>query len=140
MSPSPLLFSPPTTQTHTHTHQQAALTLYYTGVGGGAVGEAWDSWSWLQAVGFAVFAGGAFLYNKGHQQQDEEEEAAGKAPTYSKWAVLKSTLSISTGHRVAAGRRFRAAGNAVLAGLRAQRLGNGGDCGVLHRISEASEA
>lgn len=105
---------------------QAALALYYTHVGGGKVGEPWDHWSWLQAVGFAVFAAGAYLYNRGHKQQDEEEATAGKAPVYSKWAVLKSTLSISTGHRVAA-RRFRVAGTAALAGVRARRMADGLD-------------
>ena len=112
---------------------QAALTLYYTHVGGGKIGEPWDNWSWLQAVGFAVFAAGAYLYNKGHKQLEEEEAAAGNMPQYSKWAVLKSTLSISTGHLVAA-RRFRIAGAAVLAGVRARRLANG-----LGSISEDSE-
>jgi hypothetical protein len=37
---------------------QAALTLYYTHIAGSNVGEAWDEWSWLQAVGFAIFAAG----------------------------------------------------------------------------------
>lgn len=37
---------------------QAGLVLYYTHVGGGQVGEPLDRWSWLQAVGFAVFAAG----------------------------------------------------------------------------------
>lgn len=109
---------------------QAALGLYYTNVGGGKVGEAWDSWSWLQAVGFAVFAAGAFLYDKGHKVAEDEEQAAGRVPHYSKWAVLKSTLGIHTGHFVGI-KKFRVAGNAVLAGVRAQRLarqnnGNGG--------------
>lgn len=72
------------------------------------------------------------MYSKGHKQQEEEEAAAGKAPTYSKWAVLKSTLSISTGHRVA-WRRFRVAGAAVLAGVRASRMANG-----LSSIAEGS--
>lgn len=109
---------------------QTALTLYYTHVGGGKVGEPWDSWSWLQAVGFGIFAAGAFLYNKGHKQQEDEDVAAGKTPQYSKWAVLKSTLGIYTGHHMAT-RRFRLAGNVVLAGV---RLGNG-----LGRVSEESE-
>jgi hypothetical protein len=113
---------------------QAALTLYYTHVGGGKVGEPWDQWSWLQAVGFAVFAAGAYLYNKGHKQQDDEAVAAGEILVYSKWAVLKSTLSISTGHRVAA-RRFRVAGTAVLAGVRARRMADG-----LGSITEVPEA
>lgn len=104
---------------------QAALGLYYTGVGGGKVGEAWDSWSWLQAVGFAVFAGGAFLYDKGHRVAEEGEQAAGKVPHYSKFAVLKSTLGIHTGQYVGL-RKMRVVGNAVLAGVRAQRLARDG--------------
>jgi len=109
---------------------QAALALYYTHVGGGKVGEPWDQWSWLQAVGFAIFAAGAYLYSKGHKKLEEDEAAAGKMPAYSKWAVLKSTLSIQTGHLVTA-RRFRVAGRAVLAGV---RLANG-----LGRISESPD-
>lgn len=62
---------------------------------------------------------GAVLYNKGQQQQEKAEAAAGKTPVYSKWAVLKSTLSIHTG---LAARQFRAAGAAVVAGTRATRL------------------
>jgi hypothetical protein len=85
-------------------------------------------------VGFAVFTAGAYLYNKGHKQLDEDEAAAGKAPKYSKWAVLKSTLSISTGHRVAA-RRFRVAGAAVLGGVRARRMADG-----LDSIAEVHES
>lgn len=103
---------------------QAALALYYTHVGGGTIGEPWDNWSWLQAVGFAIFGTGALFYNRGHKLQEDQEAAEGKTPSYSKWAVLKSTLSIATGHRVAA-RRFRVAGAAVLAGVRARRAANG---------------
>lgn len=109
-------------------HCQAALALYYTHVGGGSIGEPWDQWSWLQALGFAIFAAGALCYNRGHKLQEDEEAAEGKAPSYSKWAVLKSTLGIATGHRVA-WRRFRVAGAVVLAGVRARRAANGLVCG-----------
>jgi hypothetical protein len=67
---------------------------------------------------------GAYLYNKGHKQQEDQEVSEGKTPHYSKWAVLKSTMGISTGHRVA-WRRFRVAGAAVLAGVRARRMADG---------------
>eukprot|EP00878_Enallax_costatus_P010281 GHUV01010731.1.p1 GENE.GHUV01010731.1~~GHUV01010731.1.p1 ORF type:complete len:208 (+),score=48.23 GHUV01010731.1:251-874(+) len=104
----------------------AALGLYYTGVGGGKVGEAWDKWSWLQAVGFAVFAIGAFMYDKGHRVAEEQEKSAGKMPHFSKWAVLKSTLGIHTGHYVGL-RKFRVAGDVVLAGVRAQMMAREND-------------
>lgn len=68
-----------------------------------------------------MFAAGAFLYDKGHKVAEEQDEAAGRVPHFSKWAVLKSTLGIHTGHFVGI-RKFRVAGNAVLAGVRAQRL------------------
>eukprot|EP00775_Hariotina_reticulata_P007660 gene7660-7863_t len=99
----------------------AALVLYYTHAAGGNIGEAWDHWSWLQAVGFAVFAAGAFLYDQGHRQQDEQHASAGTVPHHSQWAVLKSTLGVHTGHYVGL-RNFRIVGNAVLAGVRAGRL------------------
>lgn len=110
--------------THPCTRTQAALALYYTHIGGGKLGEAWGQWSWLQAIGFAIFAAGAFLYDKGHQKHEEDAQAAGKAPEYSRWAVLKSTLSMHTGHFVGR-RRFRAAGMAVMAGIRARNMANG---------------
>ncbi|KAF6257076.1 hypothetical protein COO60DRAFT_1626921 [Scenedesmus sp. NREL 46B-D3] len=103
----------------------AALGLYYMHVGGGdggvSIGEAWDSWSWLQAVGFAVFATGALLYDKGHKQEEEASVSSGEVPKYSKWAVLKSTLNIHTGHFVGL-RTFRAAANSVMAAQRLARL------------------
>lgn len=108
---------------HTLPSIQAALGLYYLHVGGDKVkiGEAWDQWSWLQAVGFAVFASGALLYDKGHKVEEDRSIATGQMPKFSKWAVLKSTLNIHTGHFVGI-RRFRAAGNAVIAGLRLQQI------------------
>ena len=85
------------------------------------MGEAWDKWSWLQLLGFLVFATGAFLYDKGHKVQEDREKTAGKMPKFSKWAVLKSTLGIHTGQFVGI-RKFRVAGEAVLAGVRAGML------------------
>jgi hypothetical protein len=80
----------------------------------------------LQAVGFAVFAAGALLYDKGHKQEEEASTAAGQTPNFSKWAVLKSTLNIHTGHFVGL-RTFRAAANSVMAAQRLARLAEEGE-------------
>jgi hypothetical protein len=74
-----------------------------------------------QAVGFAVFAAGALLYDKGHKQEEAASIAAGQTPKFSKWAVLKSTLNIHTGHYVGL-RTLRAAANSVMAAHRMARL------------------
>ncbi|WIA18798.1 hypothetical protein OEZ85_003481 [Tetradesmus obliquus] len=105
----------------------AGLGLFYLHIGSGGVslGEAWDSWSWLQAVGFAVFAAGALLYDKGHKQEEAASIAAGQTPKFSKWAVLKSTLNIHAGHYVGL-KTFRAAANSVMAAQRLARLAEEG--------------
>jgi hypothetical protein len=63
---------------------QAALALYYTHVGGGTVGEPWDQWSWLQAVGFAIFAAGVYAVSVGDgpcfSQSPKRSGAAGGKP------------------------------------------------------------
>jgi hypothetical protein len=74
-----------------------------------------------QAVGFAVFAAGALLYDRGHRQEEQASAAAGETPKFSKWAVLKSTLNIHTGHYVGL-RTFRAAADSVMAAHRMARL------------------
>jgi hypothetical protein len=68
-----------------------------------------------------VFAAGALFYDKGHKQEEAASIAAGETPKFSKWAVLKSTLNIHTGHYVGL-RTFRAAANSVMAAHRMARL------------------
>lgn len=98
---------------------QAGLALFYTPVGHGKVGEAWDQYSWMQAAGFVVLVLGTLTYDKGTTSEEHKAHQQGKVMPISKWASLKTTLNIHTGHPVAKA-KFRAAAQAVLAGVRMQ--------------------
>eukprot|EP00877_Chromochloris_zofingiensis_P014883 jgi/Chrzof1/9649/Cz04g10280.t1 len=97
----------------------AGLALFYTPVGHGKVGEAWDQYSWMQAAGFVVLVLGTLTYDKGTTSEEHKAHQQGKVMPISKWASLKTTLNIHTGHPVAKA-KFRAAAQAVLAGVRMQ--------------------
>lgn len=49
------------------------LLLYYTPLGGGKLGESWNAYSWIQAIGFVVLVSGTVVYGKGDDKQLVEE-------------------------------------------------------------------
>lgn len=57
------------------------LLLYYTPLGGGRLGESWNKYSWIQALGFVVLVTGTVVYGKGDEEAEAAEaEAEGLAP------------------------------------------------------------
>jgi hypothetical protein len=101
------------------------MALFYSPIGHHQLGEPWDSTSWIQALGFGILVIGTLVYDKGSAQEQREAELAGKEPPRSKWALLKSTLPMITGHALGPKGKFRAAGQAVMASIRMER-GAGG--------------
>ncbi|KAL3137914.1 hypothetical protein ABBQ38_005161 [Trebouxia sp. C0009 RCD-2024] len=51
------------------------LLLYYTPLGLGRLGEKWDNYSYLQAVGFVVLVVGTVVYGRGDDQHVEAHKA-----------------------------------------------------------------
>merc|ERR1711981_1007761 len=53
----------------------AGLVMYYANVKmyGEPIGEAWNSYSYLQAAGFAVLVAGTIIYGKGDEKTIEQE-------------------------------------------------------------------
>lgn len=60
------------------------LIMFYTPLGGGRLGESWNRYSWIQAIGFVVLVSGTVVYGRGDDAQVEEEgleEAEGLVST-----------------------------------------------------------
>ena len=72
-------------------------------------------------MGFAILVGGTLVYDKGSAQENREAEIAGKEAPRAKWAILKTTLPLMTGHALGPKGKFRAAGHAVMASIRMER-------------------
>lgn len=53
------------------------LTLFYTPLGMGKLGESWNSGSWIQAAGFVVLVTGTIIYGKGDEEEVAQEIAGG---------------------------------------------------------------
>eukprot|EP00199_Chlamydomonas_sp_CCMP681_P000784 CAMPEP_0119110376 /NCGR_PEP_ID=MMETSP1180-20130426/29240_1 /TAXON_ID=3052 ORGANISM="Chlamydomonas cf sp, Strain CCMP681" /NCGR_SAMPLE_ID=MMETSP1180 /ASSEMBLY_ACC=CAM_ASM_000741 /LENGTH=458 /DNA_ID=CAMNT_0007096685 /DNA_START=1 /DNA_END=1377 /DNA_ORIENTATION=+ len=49
------------------------LLLFYAPFGMGRMGESWNSYSWLQAAGFAVLVAGTLVYQRGEQEGMRQE-------------------------------------------------------------------
>lgn len=49
------------------------LLLFYTPLGGGRLGESWNRYSWIQALGFVVLVSGTMVYGKGDDKEIVEE-------------------------------------------------------------------
>jgi len=52
------------------------LALFYTGLGGGAVGESLNKWSGFEALGFAFLLAGTLVYARGSQNVEKALEKA----------------------------------------------------------------
>ncbi|KDD75453.1 hypothetical protein H632_c677p0, partial [Helicosporidium sp. ATCC 50920] len=55
-----------------------SLVLYYTPLGMGFLGESWNKYSWVQAVGFVVLVSGTIIYGKGDDAELAEDIATGE--------------------------------------------------------------
>lgn len=49
------------------------LLLWYTPLGFSTLGESWNKYSWLQALGFAVLVSGTLVYSRGEEREEAKE-------------------------------------------------------------------
>lgn len=55
------------------------LLLFYTPLGMGTLGEAWNQYSWLQAAGFCVLVAGTLVYQRGEDESCRKDMAEAMA-------------------------------------------------------------
>ena len=72
------------------------LSLYYyvhiPGTKKGSIGEPWTSYSWMQAVGFAILVVGTGIYAQGEERHAKEMKEKLERRAREGWAILRASV------------------------------------------------